>query len=251
VGAVWWSSIQPPHHEAIKAAAHAAENKTIQDISAETVAYYMKMLAWFTGVLAVGVLFQIGLLFKADKTARLSADISEKQMLISGRQTDIQEKQHAVGRLQFFASHRPRLIVRGISFTEQDGLVAGKRLKIQIPIVNQGNTDAIVRTIAAKTFLVSRLERINVGGDFHTIDTSGLAPLSSGTNARVGILTDQAFGPEDIFGIQQKTRFLLCVGFVQYRDESGGLRATGFMRCLQHESGRFTPIDDPEYEFNY
>jgi len=39
-----------------KAAAYSAENKTFQDIAAETVAYYTKVLAWFTGVLAVSTI---------------------------------------------------------------------------------------------------------------------------------------------------------------------------------------------------
>jgi hypothetical protein len=49
---VGWSSAQPPHQIAIKAATLGVENKTFQDIAAETVAYYTKMLAWFTAVLA-------------------------------------------------------------------------------------------------------------------------------------------------------------------------------------------------------
>jgi hypothetical protein len=78
-----------------------------------------------------------------------------------------------------------------------------------------------------------------------------MVALASGTFAAVNVLTDEAFDTGQIFGIQQKTRFLLCAGYIQYRDESGALRATGFMRCLQHESARFTPVSDPEYEFDF
>ena len=45
------------------------------------------------------------------------ADSAEKQMLITGRQVDIVEKQHSVSRLQYFATQRPRLIVREVQFT--------------------------------------------------------------------------------------------------------------------------------------
>jgi uncharacterized protein YpmB len=267
--AVWQSSTVSPYQQAKYDANRATKGRTASiakpESSDERIADYTWWVAAFTLCLAFVSAFQIFFLIRADQTARIMAetaqlqttkmgewaDAAEKQMLILGRQTDIQEKQHAIGRLQFFAAHRPRLVVRGVSFADDDGLVAGKRLKIRIPIVNQGNTDATVRKVAAQTFLVSRLTEINLGGDFHEIDTSDLTPLASGTNAVVKILTDHAFGNDEIFGIEQKTRFLLCVGYVQYKDESGGLRTTGFARCLQHQSSRFTPIEDPEYEFSY
>jgi hypothetical protein len=55
-----------------------AAHETIADVSAEDVAYYTKVLAWFTAVLAIVSAAQGVLLFRADKTARLSADAALK-----------------------------------------------------------------------------------------------------------------------------------------------------------------------------
>jgi hypothetical protein len=247
----------------------AAERKSDDVFSVEKaddrIAKYTFWLALLTGGLVVVSAVQIFFLIRADQTARIMAETAQaqtakmgdwansaqKQMLIVGRQTDIQEKQHAIGRLQFLATHRPRIVVRGVSLDEEGGLSTGRRLKIQIPFTNQGNTDAQVRQFAARTFLVPRIDQINVGNEFHIIDTSGMAPLTSGTHAIVGILTEMTFSGADILQLRQGSAFLLCVGYVQYGDDSGGLRATGFARCLQPESSRFTPISDPEYEFSY
>ncbi len=191
--------------------------------------------------------FTLTLWLSSEKTTRLTArmaDIADHQRQIARNQTSIQ-------RLQFFATHRPRLIVRGVCLAGEHGLVPDERWKIQIPFTNQGTTDALVRQFAARTFLVEDIVNMNVGNEFHVIDTSGMIPIVSGTHAITGILTDTALNVLDIGKLRQKSLFLMCVGYVQYGDESGGLRVTGFARCLQPNSGRFTPINDPEYEFAY
>jgi hypothetical protein len=77
-GLVGWSSAQPPHHQTVKNAAHATENKTTQDISAEIVAYYTKVLAWFTAILAFASMGQGLMLLRADKVTRRAADAAKE-----------------------------------------------------------------------------------------------------------------------------------------------------------------------------
>jgi hypothetical protein len=140
--------LSKPNAEKHETTKHRAEQESIQDISAEAVAYYTKVLAWFTGVLAAVSIIQGIFLIKADKTARISADAAklaaesaEKQMLITGRQVDIVEKQHGVGRLQFFAMHRPKLIVRKIRLNPWRH---GDGMSVSYTIANVGRSDAII-----------------------------------------------------------------------------------------------------------
>jgi hypothetical protein len=65
-----------------------------------------------------------------NQTAKMGewADAAEKQTLIVGRQTDIQSKQHAVARLQFFATHRPEIAIHAIEFLRILGGKGGDRI---------------------------------------------------------------------------------------------------------------------------
>jgi hypothetical protein len=67
-----------------------------------------------------------------------AAEISQKQFLISARQTDIVEKQHAIGRMQFISTHRPLLRVR--YFRRID--ISDLKVRINFTIINVGSSQA-------------------------------------------------------------------------------------------------------------
>jgi hypothetical protein len=126
---IYQSSLAPPqqHHGRTNGPrAYEAQNESIQDVSAETVAYYTKVLAGFTGVLALVSCLQIWLLIQGARAGReqaaemkIASGLAETQNAIIAAQTDIQTKQHALSRFQFIATHRPRLIVRHVAITVQ------------------------------------------------------------------------------------------------------------------------------------
>src|SRR6478752_10589125 len=62
----------PPYQENYPASEEEPAQESVQDIAAETVAHYTKMLAWFTAVLAIGSLAQNYFLLRADQTARMT-----------------------------------------------------------------------------------------------------------------------------------------------------------------------------------
>src|SRR5579863_5915527 len=75
--------------------AAAPKPESIQDISAETVAHYTEVLAWFTGILAAVSIFQGFVLYRSDKSVRRSADAAfenaesaKLQAEATSRQTD-------------------------------------------------------------------------------------------------------------------------------------------------------------------
>ena len=114
-------------------------NESVQDISAKTVAYYTEVLAWFTGILATASIIQGWMLIRADATLKdhaaqlkRTSDFTETQNAIISAQTDIQQKQHAIGRLQFLATHRPRLIVRHVTIIDDFlGIPMGSSLMVR------------------------------------------------------------------------------------------------------------------------
>jgi hypothetical protein len=89
-----------------------------------------------------------------------TAEIAEKQIAISALQTDIQKKQHAVGRLQFLAEHRPRLRIRHVCLTADmnaPGTVSvyrtGDIIDGGLSVVNVGGSSATVLRSTYRIFM--------------------------------------------------------------------------------------------------
>lgn len=159
-GLVGWSSAQPPHHHTIKSATHTTENETIQDIAAETVAYYTKVLAWFTGVLAAVSAFQGFLLLRADKTARISADAAKSAAVAA-------EKGNDLTREIYIADQRPWLLWHIPSTAAVN--MEGRHLTIRISgeIQNIGKTPALNVTYFGKFYSPAKGEAaLNQGTAF-------------------------------------------------------------------------------------
>ena len=162
----------------------------------------------------------------------------------TGRQLDFIES-------EFIATHRPQIIVRGVSLWNENQLIQNNRAQIWITAINAGETDALISEIKARAFVVRPADTINVGQDFHEIDLGKRPPLASGENAQFGLRIDTALTTLQIIDINAGKLDLLCVGYVAYRSKTGSFGLTGFARKLHPKSRRFLPIDDPEYEFRY
>jgi hypothetical protein len=116
---------QQPSGKAANSAANTAQQISIQDAAAETIAKYTEALAWFTGVLVVVSIYQGAMLYRADKTARISADAAK------------QAAEAAVVRL------RPWIKIIGTApqniAVEEDGRLT---LSLSVKIMNVGKTPA-------------------------------------------------------------------------------------------------------------
>jgi hypothetical protein len=83
-GLVGWSSAQPPHHQTIKSTANTTQNKTIQDVAAEVIAYYTKVLAWFTALLVFVSAYQGYMLLRSTRIAERALLDLDRACLIPG-----------------------------------------------------------------------------------------------------------------------------------------------------------------------
>jgi hypothetical protein len=185
----------------------------------DRLADYTLWLTGFTGLLAAVSAFQIFFLFRADKTAAANAEIANRQMLISGQQADILEKQKEIQRQEFLITHRPRMRLRGVSGPSQS---KGGKSEFNARFSNVGNTEA---HIISSKFLISTLHKFPeivavVPDEFLDEDTK----VQPGGTFWITKFTD--LEPMDI--TKAVAIPLLVSGSVLYRDGLGRLRTTSF-----------------------
>ena len=270
------SSLPPSNQEVAerndKATKGATPTLTIAPpISAEDrIADYTWWLSAFTLGLAAVSSLQIFFLIRADKTARLMAqtakvqtekmgewaNIAEKQMLIAGQQTDIQLKQHAVGRLQFIADKRPRLHVRhvvvGIPLARDPEKITGS-----LVVVNQGGTEARILDSRCRIYWDS----VGLPMDPPLYDAKSLplhgpddGPIVAGASIIYSIAATELLSDAYRHNIVSRGIKLYVMGYIRYADLDEKERFMGF--CREYEppavSGghsRFKRVDNEDYEY--
>jgi hypothetical protein len=224
--------------------------------------------AVFTALATIAIAWFTWTLWQSQKEmARLTrgiADIQEKQMLIQGAQTDIQKKQHAIGRLQFLATHRPRLQIRHVAVVHQGKTIGhptfffshGTKVKGGLSVVNIGGSDATIVDTRYRIFFSNT--GLPAEAPYDT-DFRGnlLLPdqiLKVGESCATPIEDTAVMEPPDRNGTQDIRAFdregwkIYIMGWIRYRDEGGAERFMGFCRERQSD-GRFRSISDPDYEW--
>lgn len=187
------------------------------------------------------------------------ADIADKQVAIQGLQTDIQKMQHAVGRLQFIADHRPRLRIRHVTI-DLDGntldkprlvLHSGEKVTGSLVVVNFGGSNASISD--SRYRIIFSQKRFPVAFDFDENALEMLVVntiLESGESCAVAIEDSVPAGSEYIdlrhFDINEWNIYVM--GQIKYKDAGGNERFMGFCR-KSGSDGKFTPVDDADYEY--
>jgi hypothetical protein len=241
----------------------------------DPVSFYTSILALFTGVLVVISAIQIRFLIRADQTARLmaetaqaqtgkmgdSAESAAKQMLITAQQTDIQEKQHALGRLQFFALHRPKIILREAVI---GSMLEGEKIKVILHIANVGSTVGKIVHSTVNVRLIGGTQLILSGSSVELSDDLGRITLEAGQSKLISYPKDDApvYQAErlrlksyptvrDREYIQKRDAEIILTGQLLYVDEIGTQRRTAFLGILKPERQRFYPVlDEPDLDYS-
>ncbi|MCA0046957.1 hypothetical protein LB577_08305 [Mesorhizobium sp. B283B1A] len=150
-------SIPPPppeKYDSDKSPEKERTDLTPEDSTDEKLADYTLWLVFVTAGLGVVAAFQTKLLSNSDRTANKLVGIAERQMLITGRQTDIIDKQHAVGRLQYISARdNAKRELRAYLTVEPDGInqLIGKMAVIgQVRLRNVGRLPARSVTLIVK-----------------------------------------------------------------------------------------------------
>lgn len=177
-------------------------------------------------------------------------DTADRQLAISGQQADIQLKQQQIERMQFLATHRPKLRIRRIDHIV---LAVGQQITAQIEVANIGASEAIIVQLGASVFF--RDPTNPNAAQFSAIPADvTVPPIPAGKVALVSIRSGQVTTAPDIAAFQARTNELCALGILNYNDPMGVQRSTSFFRIFNHAGNRFVAApDDPsqgdrEYE---
>jgi hypothetical protein len=110
-----------------------AAQETAQDISAEMIAHYTKMLAGFTAILSLVSICQIYFLIRADKNTMLAAVAAKKSAIAAEK--------------SLLVANRPVIIITPLELREPEPGQIGSH--IHFGIMNSGKGAAIVNKVSA------------------------------------------------------------------------------------------------------
>jgi hypothetical protein len=272
---LWVATVHQKHYPTHQNADHSATGEIQPSAPEERIAYWTAWLTGFTGLLAFVSAIQIGFLIRADKTARIMAETAQaqthkmgdwadsaaKQILIAGRQTDIQEKQHAIGRLQFFAMHRPKIILREAIIGT---VLEGEPIHVIMNIVNIGSTTGIIVHSTVNVRIVPPGKQFILSGSTVDIyDDLGPITLVAGQSVLIPYpkpdapkyqahkFTLRSYPIATGNFIERRDSDIILTGQLLYEDEIGTQRRTAFFRILDLERRRFYLVpNEPDLDYS-
>jgi hypothetical protein len=154
-------------------------------------------------------------------------------------------------RLQFIATHRPRIMVHSFEYSSEDG----ERIGAFFRYVNTGTSTATIVGIAGQITEVFDMPsqatsigpecRVDpedeklVGGEeaVHTVSSS--------------ILHSQMVVDSELKHRGHSYLFAICIGYVAYTDDLGVRRKTGFCRRYDPSTRSWLKMENSDYEYAY
>jgi hypothetical protein len=264
---------EPTTADAIRTAKFRLATDAANILASERVAYYTEVLAVFTGALAAFGIVQLRFLVRADSIASRNAEAATlaataaadaaasagAQAAIAERQAVLLDQQKEIQRQQFFAEHRPRLVLR-------DVYLPGHHDAVSFELSNIGGTAArIVGGFVAFTQVAE--ERDFKDPKMWAPGTAANATVAPGEmavftcNAGPGVATTLRYpdmqrirsldDPEPPKAIGHTYFF----GIIKYVDERGGpadggvVRSTVFRRLFHQGDQRFLRTENPDHEY--
>lgn len=226
-------------------------------ITKDSISFFTFVLALLTAGLVWVAFLQIGFLRRSEAATAKLGEVSERQMLISGQQTDILEKQKEIARREFLSNNRPKLRVR---LLRMDTPVLGQHLIVHYEVVNIGGTSATiidnevtirVDVPAESRGAPSKSATRTFTRQFHFADEVRQGEAWPATGEMT--VFDPGWGFNGI-GAWWAAR-LYVIGTIRYSDGNGVLRRTRFYRVATTDLNRFikpnfdpTTAADHEYE---
>ncbi len=180
-------------------------------------------------------------------------------VVVAGVQAGFFWWQLGVMKKQFIASRRPRIRVKHVLIDSE--IWQGEKIYIRFVVTNVGEGEAEILECNVVTLVIPSNSDLPPLPPFspHTGFNPQHNKLPSGITydfpkliSRKEELTDA-----ENAAIRKGKSKLYCFGYVQYRDELGGIRKTAFCRVLSvparqrtyQDMGRLVKYDDPDYEY--
>jgi hypothetical protein len=149
-------------------------------------------------------------------------------------------------RQAFFATHRPKLIVRQL---QVDPVLPGHTIKVRCSLINVGSTEATVTFITFQVVLWNGTHWEPPGIDPAVTPVN---PRTIRSGQRISVLAESRFHVTNtqIAQIQQGPLVICAVGEITYTDALGVERRTGFRCNYDPSTDMFaaSPNQDQEYQ---
>jgi hypothetical protein len=210
-------------------------------IAKDSISFFTAFLAVATAALVFTARRQITLMERAEATSAKLTEVSERQMLQAGMQTEILEKQKEIQRQEFLTTHRPDLIVREAVRDEEEE-------KFSFLLVNRGSAPCIV--VQSLIMLRSDVDDIPAVFDVRGHNDIGEIKLAAGEFKRVDIQPKSE--GEEVAQVAFELGFLETYGMrgvVVYEDDGGVRRRMVFARHLPKGQTRFRRTGNPDDEY--
>jgi hypothetical protein len=221
---------------------------------------------WLAAVTTILALFTALLwwaTYKLSRDAKQTADRQAKEMQeslsIAKESADTAWQSVDLARQEFITTHRPKIIVRRVSIDMAKGVGIPDVLAAEFIFANIGNTKAILVEMSAKFWLPNgtvNLPPIPPYGDREypgiTLDSGESFPFKHLSTANVTNEYNFRLGhAQETLAQGYPTDFppLLFIGYIIYEDGLKRQRRTAFLRSYDFSTKRFSPIDDPDYEY--
>jgi hypothetical protein len=175
--------------------------------------------------------------------------IIEKHILILERQAAVAEQQYVIDRLQFLATHRPRIMVKAFKAHLED--IEDGKCPVRFVYLNEGSSDALIKEIGSAVFCGPgpwnyRAREVRFDVEIKNIILKG---------GRSEIATTKSVFPTvDVDSTPRKDDGInwFCVGYVKYQGADDTFDwSTGFCRKWDFESHTWERYPDEEREFAY
>ncbi len=223
-----WESFGYPTQEQICEVANGAEHCASYNILLAT--------AWQ----AVAILDRYSVLLTAIATIAIAA-FTITLWLTSAEQARLTREALKLATDEFVATHRPKLRVRRF----RAHLDHGWPVRVTYVVVNVGESDAHIKRIETTIGLLT------THGESLQVDTTPeeTRTIVAGENclyitAAKDLKYDVGWGINEMPGTEIAIR-----GTIDYLDDNGTERCTGFWRTRDNGARRFQPKDDPDYEY--
>ena len=193
-----------------------------------------------------------------DLTEKRAANESEQRTKETAAALSVNATAARTAHAAFMAANRPKLIIRAID-TREKIIKGSQALIVEYEIVNLGNTNATINKISHKLWIPGTEENLPPKPPYAPTEAVDLnvAPGYSGYDLKVsGDAANEFFFSQGFAEASQNasndhlihTQYFL-LGFIEYTDEPGRIRRTGFLRQLDLKTGRFTAMTHPDYEY--
>jgi hypothetical protein len=213
----------PPNGCDQQYANHEAFKECVEIASAQSVAVYTRLLAYFTAALAVLTLGLAGAGFWQGYLTNNSIKLA---------------------RDEFNATHRPQIEIQRIY---REGFDIDRQFRVSFLVANEGETNATIENINLAIEITPRLPAVRVperwDADYQDIEIVARSgyPLSVTTR---GTLTEA-----DYVGVHAAHRYLFFLAEIEYHDSGGTRRGRSLCFRFDPSRDRFLLDSDPNYTY--